>query len=98
MDVVISKWDHIYKQSGHLHYPAAEVLAENAFLLPPTGMALDLASGLGANAIFLAGHGLAVTAWDISGVAIEKLSTYAAQQGLNINAYQQKIPSTFLKK
>jgi SAM-dependent methyltransferase len=40
---------------------------------------------------FFAQRGLAVTAWDISFVAIEKLTTYAAQQGLNINACQEKI-------
>jgi len=92
MDAVISKWDYVYSQYDYMRYPAAaEVLTENDFLLPSSGMALDLASGFGANSIFLAEHGLAVTAWDISGVAIEKLSTYAAQEGLNINACQHKI-------
>ena len=91
MDAVISKWNHIYSQSGHACYRAVEVLTENDFLLPATGMALDLASGLGANAIFLAEQGLAVTAWDISVVAIDKLTAYAVQQGLNINACQEKI-------
>ena len=92
MDAVLSKWDHVYSQYDHMRYPAAaEVLTENDFLLPSTGMALDLASGLGANAIFLAERGLAVTAWDISSVAIDKLTAYAVQQGLNINARQKKI-------
>ena len=92
MGVVIGKWDHVYSQSDHMRYPATtEVLTENDFLLPSTGMALDLASGLGANSIFLAEHGLAVTAWDSSGVAIHKLTAYAVQQGLNINACQEKI-------
>ena len=91
MDAVINKWDHIYRQSDQARYPASQVLTENNFLLPATGMALDLASGLGANAIYLAERGLAVTAWDISFVAIDKLKTYAVQQGLNINACQQKI-------
>ena len=91
MDAVISKWDQLYSQSVHECYTAVQVLTENDFLLPTTGTALDLACGLGANAIFLAELGLAVTAWDISSVAIEKLTSYAAQQGLNINACQQKI-------
>jgi tellurite methyltransferase len=92
MDAVISKWDHVYSQYDLMRYPvAAEVLTENDFLLPSSGMALDLASGFGANSIFLAEHGLAVTAWDISGVAIDKLTAYAVQQGLNINACQEKI-------
>ena len=91
MDAVISKWNHVYSQSGQTCYPAVQVLTENDFLLPKTGAALDLACGLGGNAIFLAEQGLAVTAWDISIVAIDKLSTYAVQQGLNINARQEKI-------
>ena len=92
MDAVISKWDHAYSQYDYMRYPAAaEVLTENDFLLPSSGTALDLASGFGANSIFLAEHGLAVTALDISGVAIDKLTAYAVQQGLNINACQEKI-------
>jgi tellurite methyltransferase len=92
MVAVTNKWDRIYSQPDPACYQAAvQVLTENDFLLPTTGIALDLASGLGANAIFLAERGLAVTAWDISSVAIEKLTTYAAQQGLNINACQEKI-------
>jgi len=91
MDAVVNKWNHIYSQSVNEHCTAVQVLTENDFLLPTTGMALDLASGLGANAIFLAELGLAVTAWDISDVAIVKLTAYAVRQGLNINACQEKI-------
>lgn len=91
MDAVISKWNHIYSQSGQEFYPAAQVLTENDFLLPQTGTALDVACGLGGNAIFLAEQGLAVTAWDISSVAIDKLTAYAVKRGLSVNACQQKI-------
>lgn len=91
MDALIGKWDRIYSQPGHEACSPAQVLVDNAFLLPEAGEALDLACGLGANAIFLAQRGLAVTALDISSVAIEKLTAHAALQGLNINAYQQKI-------
>jgi tellurite methyltransferase len=98
MDAMISKWNPIYSQSGQEHYPPIEVLAENDFLLPATGTALDLACGLGANAIFLAERGLVVTAWDISVVAVEKLTAYAVQQGLNINACQEKITAESFTK
>ncbi|WP_455375529.1 class I SAM-dependent methyltransferase [Kaarinaea lacus] len=53
--------------------PAAQVLRENCHLLPVSGTALDLACGLGANALFLAKQGLVAHAWDISDVAIERL-------------------------
>jgi tellurite methyltransferase len=98
MDTVISRWNQIYSQSGKACYPAVQVLTENDFLLPATGTALDLACGLGANAIFLAEKGLAVTAWDISVVAIDKLTAYAVRQGLSINARQEKITAESFTK
>ena len=91
MEAMIGKWNSIYNQYDPVCYPATQVLTDNDFLLPTTGAALDLACGLGANAVFLAKQGLAVTAWDISVVAIDKLTAYAVRQGLNINACQQKI-------
>jgi tellurite methyltransferase len=91
MDAVINKWNHIYSQPGQQCYTAVQVLTENDFLLPATGAALDLACGLGANAIFLAEHGLAVTAWDFSSIVIDKLTAYAVQKGLNVNACHQII-------
>ena len=47
-------------------------LEQNAHLLPLHGRALDLACGAGRNAIYLARHGLAVDAVDISRVALER--------------------------
>lgn len=72
-------------------HSAASVLTENAFLLPEFGTALDLACGLGANAIFLARYGLATEAWDISGVAVEKLRRNADSRDLAINAQVVEI-------
>jgi len=85
------KWNGIYKDKTLDCQRVTDVLAENAFLLPQQGQALDLACGLGANAVFLARQGLAVTAWDISDLAIAQLQAYASQQGLQINACQQNI-------
>ncbi len=67
------KWDQIYSQKTGSHPLAAQVLVQNAHLLPETGDALDLACGRGANAMFLAQHGLSTQAWDISKVAINTL-------------------------
>jgi tellurite methyltransferase len=97
MDALIGKWDHIYTRSEQGLYSAAQVLAENDYLLPQTGAALDLACGLGGNAIFLAELGLSVTAWDVSSVAIDKLTAYAVHKGLNVNACQQKITANSFK-
>ena len=90
-DVISRKWDAIYAQLDVENSLPVSVLTENEFLLPKAGTALDLACGVGANALFLARHGMTVTGWDISIVAIDKLSTHATQQGLNINACQEKI-------
>ena len=94
-------WDAIYDRalindSDPLN--CTEVLRENAFLLPPKGKALDIACGMGANATFLARHGLAVTAVDISKVAIDKLSAYASCNALDINAYDQNIDPNSIHK
>jgi tellurite methyltransferase len=85
------KWDRIYSRDEPGRQPPAPVLTDNAFLLPSAGIALDLASGLGANAIFLAEHGLKVTAFDISSAAIEKLNAYARHRRLAIEARQEAV-------
>jgi SAM-dependent methyltransferase len=54
------------------------LLSEFAYLLPANGKALDLASGLGGNALFLAARGLTTEAWDLSAVAVERLELAAA--------------------
>ena len=79
------RWDSRYRDAGGPHAPA-RVLLDNAHLLPRQGTALDLACGLGGNSLFLAGHGLQTYAWDISPVAVEKLSALARRQGLPVVA------------
>ena len=52
MEAVASKWNAVYSQADPACYPVAQVLTDNEFLLPQAGTALDLACGLGANAVF----------------------------------------------
>ena len=85
------KWDRAYAASSEGEPRPAEVLAENAHLLPPTGQALDLACGLGGNALFLARRGFKVSAWDISPVAIARLADLAGRLGLEINAQVRDV-------
>ncbi len=98
MNVIKQKWDRVYGQADYALYPAASVLTENAFLLPSQGRALDLACGMGANAVFLSGQGLAVTAIDISSVAIKKLERYSAEHKLQIKPQQIVIEPSVLSK
>ena len=84
------KWNQIYR-ANNSEKPATSVLVEHAFLLPDSGVALDIACGLGANACFLAKRGLATTAWDISEVAIAKLQQTALSKGLSIKSEALEI-------
>jgi SAM-dependent methyltransferase len=61
-------------------------LVDHASLLPSTGDALDLASGNGRNALWLASRGLKTVAIDRNAVALAELQTRAAERGLQIRA------------
>ncbi|OQK16845.1 methyltransferase type 12 [Methyloprofundus sedimenti] len=87
---VADKWNRIYASASAASNPAA-VLSENLFLLPQTGTALDLASGLGANALLLAKQGLTTQAWDISAVALFKLQQQADAEALAIKTFTREI-------
>ena len=77
-------WDRRYSDSMTGQQPVL-VLSAHLHLLPATGTALDLACGLGANALLLARRGLATWAWDISAVAIARLEQVARQAGLALH-------------
>lgn len=80
------KWNAIYNSKKLAEdFSPAYILKEFHHLLPTQGKALDLASGLGANALFLAQHNLESHAWDISAIAIEKLKEISSSLNLDIN-------------
>lgn len=91
------KWNQRY-QHKQTPNPAAAVLSDNRHLLPTQGKALDLACGLGGNALLLASHGLDTQAWDLSDIAIDKLQRLADQAQLPLQACcidldQQSLPA-----
>lgn len=85
-DQIRNKWDARYRSTHATTDSPAEILQQNSQLIPDNGKALDLATGLGGSALFLASKGLDVYAWDISPVAIERLNASAQQQGLTIHS------------
>jgi tellurite methyltransferase len=89
-NVVAPDWDSRYRAGLGVGI-AAEVLTANAHLLPATGCALDLACGLGGNAMFLAARGFQVNAWDSSRVAIERLDSAARAQSLRLIAQVRDV-------
>ena len=74
-------WNERYRSSSRVWSgnPNPQLVAEVADLLP--GRALDVGSGEGADALWLAQHGWEVVATDISSVAIER----AAEQARDVD-------------
>lgn len=60
-------------------------LRDNTTALPPGGRVLCVADGEGRNSVFLARHGFAVDAFDISDVAIAKARRLAAAANVEVN-------------
>jgi tellurite methyltransferase len=95
-----AKWDSRYEVADALPDPAL-VLRDNLHLLPAQGRALDLACGLGANALLLAGQGLEVVAWDLSQVAVTRVRELAVLMQLRVQAEVRDVcvhppaPGTF---
>jgi len=78
------RWNQRYSDKVISEKPPAYVLSCNQYLLTNKGTALDLACGLGVNALFLAKTGYQVTAIDYAAAALKKLSDYASENDLSI--------------
>jgi SAM-dependent methyltransferase len=80
-----SRWDERYRDTDPVNPAAPEPLGERAdlrALIPTAGTAIDIACGLGAQALWLAERGLQVTALDVSPVAIDRVRAAAGSAGL----------------
>ena len=86
-----NKWNSIYSNAEIKNANVSKGLLENAHLISSGGRALDLACGIGGDAIFLASKGMRVDAWDISDTVTHKISQYAKENSLNINAEARDI-------
>ncbi len=81
------KWNERY-ENAHVPNQVIDVLELNQHLLDGQGRALDLACGLGGNALRLAELGYQSHAWDISDKAMEKVQEFARERQLQINTRQ----------
>jgi len=92
------RWDEQHVSSHNAEQPSAflrEVVESDAW--PALGgKALDIACGKGRNAIYLAQRGFAVTALDISAVALEEGRRRAQQLGLVIDWQQCDLEASSL--
>lgn len=77
------RWNERYA-AGEGDYPPVARLVQLEALIRPTGsaLALDLACGAGRHALYLAGLGYTVDAWDVSDVGLERLLRSARERGL----------------
>lgn len=94
MAAIEDKWNKIYSQQNCSDITPSAVLLDNSHLLPSTGKALDVACGMGANAIYLAELKLQVEAWDVSSVALKKLDDYSQSNNLSINTRVRDVENT----
>ena len=83
-------WDEQYAQAAGLDFTPSPLLVEVAEMVRP-GRALDLASGPGRNALYLAGLGWNVVAVDSSGAAIEILRRRAAAAKFPVEAHHADL-------
>ncbi|WP_159706179.1 cyclopropane-fatty-acyl-phospholipid synthase family protein [Arthrobacter sp. 18067] len=80
-DNAVDMWDGMYRERAKIWSgnPNPQLVAEVTGLTP--GKALDLGSGEGGDAIWLAQQGWTVTALDVSAVALERAAAHAAEAG-----------------
>ena len=83
-------WDEHYAQAANLDFTPVPLLVEVAEMLAP-GRALDIASGPGRNALYLAGLGWNVVAVDASRTAIGILRERAATARLSIETHHADL-------
>ncbi len=88
-----TQWDERHRQASDLP-EIAYCLGQFSYLLPPQGTALDFACGLGANGLWLARNNFAVSAWDFSDVALERLRIVAQSQNVHIKTQLCDVTQT----
>jgi tellurite methyltransferase len=81
-----AKWDERWRDRAGDGPAAPEPFLVREAPRLPRGRVLDVASGDGRNALWLAGQSFAVTAVDVSPVAIARLQEAAAARGLMVAA------------
>lgn len=69
----VDRWNQKYLTDERFQYvPVRKLIRENSHLLPPSGLALEIAGGMGATTDFLQRRGLNVIEVDISHTALCK--------------------------
>ena len=87
-------WDERFRSGDHAGIepdPFLLELEEYWTLLPASGRALDVACGVGRNAIWIAQKGFTVAACDISLEALRRAKALAADRGVQLDLFCQDL-------
>jgi len=90
----MADWNLIYQDKSVAESVPVRVLLDNQRLLPSCGNALDYASGLSGNGVFLAQQGFEVSAWDLSDIAVNKVNAYAHEKQLSLHAEKMDLENS----
>lgn len=88
MNEVRQKWDHRWREKASQEDWQPDPWLQRVSPLLVPGQTLDVACGMGRNALYIAGKGFTVTAVDVSGVALALLNERARDNGLVIDTRQ----------
>jgi tellurite methyltransferase len=81
------RWDKRFEKKGFALGKEPNPFLKKHIHFLPGGKALDIATGEGRNAVFLAQHGFEVEAVDISGKGLRKAQQLAREKGVKINTF-----------
>ena len=92
------RWDkRFWRQEFALGKEPNPFLKKHIHLLP-RGKALDIATGEGRNAVFLAQHGFEVDAIDISEMGLRKARKLAREKGVSVNTFPVDLDEYQIEK
>jgi tellurite methyltransferase len=92
------RWDGRFRGKGFALGKEANSFLRRHINLLPKGKALDIATGEGRNAVFLAQHGFDVDAVDISAMGLKKAKKLAKEMGVKINTFLTDLDSYQIEK
>jgi len=92
------RWDERFKEKKFALGKRANAFLRTHVGLLPKGKALDIATGEGRNAVFLAQHGFNVDAADISGVGLKKAEKLAREIGVEIHTVLADLDNYQIEK
>jgi tellurite methyltransferase len=92
------RWDERFGRKDFAFGKKANPFLRNHVSLLTKGKTLDLASGEGRNAVFLARHGFDVDAVDISEIGQRKARKLAKEMGIKINTFVADLDNYEIEK